>query len=74
MGNLLVNSDASKDAPFGPLDAKLAEYAAKVDCLAEKIYFHQQKKLKMASLDRQKLPSSDWRPVEGGGWCYVFSH
>ena len=46
MGNLLVNSDASKDAPFGPLDAKLAEYAAKVDCLAGKIYFHQQKKPK----------------------------
>ena len=68
MGNLLVNSDASKDAlkvpqdsPFGPLDAKLSEYVARVDCLAGKIYFHQQKKrLKMASMGRQKLPSSDF--------------
>ena len=51
MGNLLLDSDTSKDAlkvpqdsPFGPLDAKLSEYVARVDCLAGKIYFHQQQK------------------------------
>ena len=41
----------------------------------ENLFPPTKKNLKMASLDWQKLPSSDWRPNSwGGGWCYVFSH
>ena len=42
----------------------------------ENLFPPTKKNLKMASLDWQKLPSSDWRPNSWGGgrWCYVFSH